>query len=225
MTSIETPVTSRVPVRTWDVPTRLVHWGFVLGVAGAWWTGENGRMEWHRWLGYGLLALVLFRLYWGFFGSSTARFGQFLRGPGAIGSYLRGRWEVAAGHNPLGALSVVALLALLGLQISLGLIAVDVDGIESGPLSVFVNFETGRAAAHWHERIFNALMVLVLLHIAAILYYRLVKKESLAAAMFHGTRVYPREVPPVQPASTLRLVIGIVIAAALTWAVTRAFGF
>lgn len=225
MTSIDTSIPSRVRIRTWDIPTRLVHWGLVLGIAGAWWTGETGRMEWHRWVGYGLLALVSFRVYWGFFGSSTARFSRFLRGPGAIGSYLRGSWEVAAGHNPLGALSVVALLALLGLQISLGLIAVDVDGIESGPLSIYVSFETGRAAAHWHETIFNALMVLVIVHIAAILYYRFVKKESLAAAMVHGTREYPREVAAVQPASTLRLVIGVVLSAVLTWAVTRAFEF
>lgn len=216
---------SRVRVRTWDIPTRLVHWGFVLGVAGAWWTGENGRMEWHRWLGYGLLGLVVFRVYWGFFGASTARFSQFVRGPGTVGSYIRGGWEVALGHNPLGAISVVLLLALLGLQISLGLIAVDVDGIESGPLSIYVSFETGRAAAHWHERVFNALMVLILVHIAAILYYRFVKKEALVAAMFHGTRDYPREVPAVQPASKISLVIGIVISAALTWAVTRAFEF
>lgn len=216
---------SRVPVRTWDLPTRIVHWGIVLGVAGAWWTGETSRMEWHRWIGYGLLSLVIFRLYWGFFGASTARFSQFLRGPGTIRRYLAGGWEVATGHNPLGALSVIALLLLLGLQIALGLIAVDVDGIESGPLSIYVSFETGRAAAHWHESVFNALMVVVIVHIAAILYYRLVKKEPLVAAMFHGTRDYPREVPAVKPASKRSFVIGVLIAAAVTWAVTRAFEF
>jgi cytochrome b len=216
---------SRVPVRTWDIPTRLVHWGIVLGVAGSWWTGETSRMEWHRWIGYGLLGLVIFRVYWGFFGGSTARFRQFLRGPGTIGTYIKGGWNVAAGHNPLGAISVILLLVLLGLQIGLGLIAVDVDGIESGPLSIYVSFETGRAAAHWHETIFNALMVLVIVHIAAIIYYRLVKKESLVAAMFHGTRDYPREVPALEPASKLSFIVGVAISAALTWAVTRAFEF
>jgi len=216
---------SRVPVRTWDIPTRLVHWGIVLGVAGSWWTGESGNLEWHRWIGYGLLGVVIFRVYWGFFGSSTARFSNFLRGPGTVRAYLRGSWDIVAGHNPLGALSVLALLFLLGLQIGLGLFAVDVDGIESGPLSSFVSFDTGRAAAHWHETVFNVLMVVVIVHIAAILYYRFIKKESLVAAMFHGTRDYPREVPALQPASRLRFVIGVVIAAAITWAVTRAFDF
>jgi cytochrome b len=202
-----------------------VHWGIVLGVSGAWWTGETGRMEWHRWVGYGMLGLIIFRLYWGFFGGSTARFGEFVRGPATIGSYIKGGWNIAAGHNPLGALSVVALLLLLGLQVGLGLFAVDVDGIESGPLSIYVSFETGRAAADWHEAVFNVLMVLVILHIAAILYYRLVKKESLLGAMFHGTRDYPREVPALRPASPVSFVIGVVISALLTWAVTRAFDF
>lgn len=212
-------------MRVWDVPTRLFHWLTVLSVAGAWWTAETGRLEWHRWSGYMVLGLVIFRIYWGFFGSSTARFRQFVRGPRAIASYLRGAWPVAAGHNPLGALSVLALLMTLLLQIVLGLFAVDVDGIESGPLSLYVSFETGRAAAEWHDRLFNLLLGLVVLHILAILWYRVVKKEGLLAAMFHGRRAYPAELPPVLPASWLRLVIGVVIAVLLSWAVTRAFDF
>jgi cytochrome b len=216
---------SRVPLRTWDVPTRLIHWLIVVSVGGSWWTAEAGHMEWHRWSGYTLLGLFIFRVYWGFFGGSTARFSQFIRGPRAIGSYLRGGWELAVGHNPLGALSVVMLLLLLGLQIGLGLIAVDVDGIESGPLSLYVSFETGRAAAEWHETIFNVLMCFILLHVAAILYYRLVRKESLVAAMFHGTREYPRPVPELRPASALSFIIGVLISVGLTWAVTRAFQF
>jgi cytochrome b len=123
----------RVPV--WDVPTRLIHWLIVALVAASWWTGENGHMDWHRYSGYGLLGLVVFRVYWGIAGASTARFRQFVRGPRVIASYLRGRWETLPGHNPLGAISAVVLLALLLAQIVLGLFAVDVDGIESGPLS------------------------------------------------------------------------------------------
>ena len=219
------PTATRVPVRTWDVPTRLVHWLIVLCVAGSWWTGENGELEWHRLSGYALLGLVIFRVYWGFFGSSTARFSQFLRGPRAIGGYLRGNWALSAGHNPLGALSVIALLFLLGLQVLLGLFAVDVDGIESGPLSLYVSFETGRAAADWHESVFNVLMVFIIVHLAAILYYRVVKKDRLLGAMFSGKREYREEVPPLQPASAIRFVIGVVIAVAFTWAVSRAFQF
>ena len=216
---------SRPAVRVWDVPVRLVHWATVIAVALSWWTGETGRLEWHRWSGYALLGLVTFRIYWGFFGSSTARFRQFVRGPRAVAGYLRGAWNVAAGHNPLGALSVLALIVLLLAQVMLGLFAVDVDGIESGPLSLYVSFETGRLAAEWHEDVFNVLMAMVVLHILAIAWYRLVKKEKLVEAMIHGTRAYPQDLPPVQHASLLRLVVGIVLASGFAWAVACAFEF
>jgi len=214
---------SRTRVRVWDVPTRLFHWLLVTGFAFAWWSGETGRLEWHRWNGYVLLGLVVFRLYWGFFGSSTARFSGFLRGPRTITNYLRGAWAPEAGHNPLGALSVLVMLALLALQVVLGLFAVDVDGIESGPLSVYVSFETGRAAAEWHESIFDALLFLVALHVLAIAYYLVIRRENLAAAMLHGTRSYPAAVTPVRRATALRFVLGVVIAVLLTWLVASAF--
>ncbi len=215
--------TSQARVRVWDLPTRLVHWCIVLAVAISWWTGETGRLEWHRWSGYLLLGLVVFRIYWGFFGSSTARFTAFLRGPRTIASYLRGTWPPAPGHNPLGALSVLALIMLLLLQVALGLFAVDVDGIESGPLSLYVSFEAGRAAAEWHEAVFNVLMGFIVLHILAIVWYRFVRKEKLLEAMFHGTRTYPVQLPPVKAASAVRFVIGVLLAAALAWAVSQAF--
>jgi cytochrome b len=219
----ESPAPPRTRVRVWDLPTRLVHWLVVLGVALSWWTGETGRLEWHRWSGYGLLGLVAFRVYWGFFGSSTARFRQFLRGPRTVLGYLRGAWPTAPGHNPLGALSVLALLALLATQIVLGLFAVDVDGIESGPLSLYVSFDAGRSAAKWHGAIFDVLLWVIALHIAAILYYGFVKKQNLGAAMLHGEREYPQPLPAVQQVSALRLIVGAVLAALLTWLVTRAF--
>jgi cytochrome b len=211
------------PVRVWDVPTRLVHWLLVLMVAFAWWTAETGRMAWHQYAGYTLFALVCFRIYWGFFGSRTARFSQFVRGPRTVATYLAGRWPAVPGHNPLGALSVIALLALLATQIVLGLFAVDVDGIESGPLSTYVSFEAGRVAARWHDRLFDALTWLVGLHVAAVLFYVLVKKENLLGAMVHGKRVFSRAHEPLQPVSRVRFVVGVVLAAALTWMVARAF--
>jgi cytochrome b len=214
------------PVRVWDVPTRLVHWSFVALIPVSWWTAESGRLEWHRWSGYLLLCLLLFRIYWGFVGSSTARFSQFVRGPGTVVSYLRGTWATAAGHNPLGALSVVLMLGLLLLQIGLGLIAVDVDGIESGPLSEFVSFETGRAAAEWHESVFNVLMVVILLHLAAVLYYWIRRRQNLVGAMFTGRRRFDSAgVEPMRPGSVILLLIGIALSAGITWAVTRAFQF
>lgn len=219
------PVVSRTRVRVWDLPTRLFHWLLVIGFALSWWTAETGRLEWHRWSGYVLLGLVIFRVYWGFFGSSTARFSQFVRGPREIAGYLRGAWPVKPGHNPLGALSVLALLLLLATLIVLGLFAVDVDGIESGPLSLYVSFDAGRVAAEWHEKIFDALLWLIGLHLAAIAWYRVVKREKLIAAMFHGTGHFSQQAPPLQPAAAWRLVVGVVLAVMLTWAVTKAFHF
>jgi cytochrome b len=213
---------SRTRVRVWDVPTRLFHWLVVLAVPFSWWTADSGRLEWHRWSGYLLLGLIAFRIYWGFFGSSTARFGSFLRGPRTMLAYARGRLPPAAGHNPLGALSVLALLALLLVQVVLGLFAVDVDGIESGPLSLYVSFEGGRTAAHWHHRVFDALLWLIALHIAAIAWYLVARRENLTAAMFHGTRDYPAPVPPLRSASALRFIVGVLLSALLSWFVARA---
>jgi len=213
---------SRTRVRVWDVPTRLVHWSMVLGVGVSWWTGETGRLEWHRWSGYLLLGLVLFRLYWGLFGSATARFSTFVRGPRAVWNYLHGRWVAGPGHNPLGALSVLALLVLLAAQVVLGLFAIDVDGIESGPLSAYVSFKAGRIAAEWHGAVFKVLQWLIALHIVAIAWYRLARREKLLGAMLHGHRDFPQPVPQPAKASALRFVAGVVIAALLTWLVTRA---
>lgn len=208
-------------VHVWDVPTRLVHWLMVLLIGALWWTGETGRLEWHRWAGYSLLGLVLFRVYWGVFGSSTARFSQFVRGPRGVVQYLRGEWALAAGHNPLGALSVVALLVLVLTQILLGLFAVDVDGIESGPLSHLVSFDTGRDAAEWHETVFNVLLTVIVLHIVAVLFYLFARRQNLIGAMFTGRRSFAAPVAPLTRASWPRLIVGIVIAAAITWMVVR----
>lgn len=213
------------PVRVWDLPTRMVHWWLVIGVGFSWWTAETGRLEWHRWSGYTLLAVVLFRVYWGFAGGSTARFSQFVRGPRAITAYLKGSWTATPGHNPLGALSVLGLLGLMLLQIVLGLFAVDVDGIESGPLSLYVSFDTGRRCAEWHEWVFNALMVLILVHIIAVLYYMVFRRQNLLGAMVHGKRVYDVAMAPMTPASWLRLVAGVVLASGITWLVSKAFQF
>ena len=106
------------------------------------------------------------------------------------------------GHNPLGALSVLVLLGLLLTQIVLGLFAVDVDGIESGPLSTYVSFDTGRVAAEWHEALFDVLLWLIGLHVAAVLFYLLYKKENLVGTMLHGMRAFPSgQVTPVRTAS------------------------
>jgi len=214
-------------VAVWDLPTRLVHWALVVLVAFSWWTGEYGELSWHRWSGYAILGLVLFRIYWGFAGSSTARFTHFVRGPGAVWTYSRTLLERvgtgAAGHTALGGWSIVAMLLLLLTQTGLGLFAVDVDGLESGPLSDLVTFETGRQLAKWHETTVDILIGVIALHVAAVLFYWLYKRENLFGAMFTGVKRLPRTpAPQVRIVSLWRAVVGLlVIALAVTALVTR----
>jgi cytochrome b len=175
---------SRAPV--WDIPTRLVHWAFVLLIPVLWWTAENHEMEWHRRAGIALLGLLVFRILLGFAGSSTARFSSFLRGPGAVLAYVRGRPGVVHGHNPLGGWSVALMLLLLAAQTGLGLFATDVDGLESGPLATHISFDAARTVADLHGLVFNLLWVVIAIHIAAVLFYLIGRKTNLIGAMVHG---------------------------------------
>ena len=139
-----------------------------------WWAAED-HLNWHRWSGYTIVGLVVFRILWGFVGSRTARFSSFVKGPGAMAAYLktlpnRDPSDVP-GHNPIGAWSVVALLLVLVVQVTTGLFAVDIDAFEAGPLSDRVSFELGRQIAEWHELSFRVLQVLVAVHVLAVAYY------------------------------------------------------
>ena len=218
----ENPASSTTRVRIWDVPTRLVHWLIVVLLVTSWWTADSGNLEFHRYSGYLLLGLLLFRIYWGFAGSSSARFAHFVKGPRAIARYLRSGSAPSVGHNPLGALSVLALLLLLLIQVTLGLFAVDVDGLESGPLSHYVSFEVGRACAKWHETVFDVLVWVIVLHIAAVLFYVIFKKQNLIGAMLHGHREYAEQPGvSIRFASVTRAIVGIVLAVVLTWLIAR----
>lgn len=208
--------------KIWDVPTRLGHWLLVLLFFCAWWTADNGEMYWHRYIGYMITGLIVFRIYWGFFGSTTARFQYSLRGPSTIFMYLRSllqrdKGQVSAGHNPLGALSAMMLLSLVLLQVLLGLFAVDVDGMEAGPLSLYVSFELGREAAIWHERIFNLLLALIGLHISAVIFYWIVCRQDLIGRMIHGQGALPPNVHPLRFAPVWRLIAGLTMAAIVVW--------
>lgn len=205
-------------VRLWDLPVRLTHWSFVALIPALWWTGEEADIATHKTLGLVMLGLVVFRLLWGVVGSSTARFARFVRGPGAVLDYLRGGTaDQRIGHNPLGALSVVALLGLLAAQIGAGLFAQDVDGLESGPLATYVAYETADAAREWHHLLFNLLAAVIVLHLAAILFYRVVKRDNLITPMITGKRSYGRTVqtPAIAPA-WLALVVA-ALSAAIAW--------
>ncbi len=216
------------PGRTplWDGPTRLVHWALAALILTAWLTAGK-QMAIHRWSGYAVLGLVVFRLWWGVAGGSTARFASFLAGPRTTLAYVRklpGRAPgETSGHNPLGGWSVVAMIALMIVQAGLGLYAVDIDGIESGPLSDRVSFDLGRACAHWHELTFRLLQALVVLHLAAIAFYALWKRENLVGAMIVGGRRFQGAVTPLAKAPLWRLAVGIVLAAAAVWLIAKGF--
>lgn len=210
------PVTG---VRVWDVPTRMVHWLMAALVSFSWWSAAYHRMGYHRYSGFALLGVLAFRIYWGFFGSSTARFTQFVQAPRSIWSYLRSRATApSAGLNPLGGLSAMVLLTVVLTQVVLGLFSVDVDEIESGPLFRFVSFESGRACAQLHHLGFEVLKYFILLHLAAVACYALFKHENLVQPMITGRKDWSRQpLPSVKFASPWHALVGIALAAGLVW--------
>ena len=180
----------------------------------------------HRQVGLVVVALVIFRIYWGLAGTRTARFSQFVKGPGHIARYLktlRRPYHPTFGHNPVGALSVVAMLASLSVQVGTGLFAVDVDGIESGPLSHLVSFETGRQLAEIHETSFDVLAVLIFIHVAAIGFYLVVLRTNLLSAMISGKRQTGGDETEtsVREAPWLRILLGMLISGAAIYLIQQ----
>jgi cytochrome b len=183
------------PVRVWDLPTRLFHWllaalalfSFVTAkVGGAW-------IQWHFYSGYTIVSLVLFRLLWGFAGSRYACFATFLKGPREIVAFVRSGSTVA-GHNPLGALSVLAILASLLVQGTTGLFATD-DIVNEGPLAELVASPTAAILTRIHRWNEWLLLVLVGLHLAAVLYYLLVRRRNLIVPMLTGDQFLAGAIP------------------------------
>ena len=212
-------------IRVWDLPTRLFHWLLVLLFAFSWWSAENRHMDWHYLSGITLLGLLAFRLLWGLFGSSTARLAALFASPRAVGRYLGGQGTPRAGHNPLGGYSVLAMLAFLSLQVGTGLFATDVDGLDSGPLSFLVSFDQGRLAATIHAFSFDALLVLIGLHLAAIAFYALFRRRNLLGPMLTGRdRGAGAEILPMKPARSGAFVIAAGLAALLAWQASKGFG-
>lgn len=198
-------------MRVWDLPTRLFHWALVLGVLGSVVTAKIGgnAMVWHLRLGYALLALLGFRLLWGMVGGRWSRFSSFFYSPAALWRYLRkaplpgDHFEV--GHNPLGALSVLAMLAWLLAQIASGLIADD-EIAASGPLVRFVSNEFSLSWTAYHTSYGQwGIFALVGLHVAAIAYYRLGKSADLIGPMFSGYKTLPSKIPATRDTLFSRL--------------------
>ena len=188
--------TDRETQPVWDLPVRLVHWLLAGLILFSWWSVHNHHTDWHIWSGCAILTLLIFRLLWGLVGSSTARFSNFVRGPRAIRDYFRGQWR-GIGHNPLGALSVLALFGALAVQVGLGLISEDEDGLYTGPLFRLVSMDTSDRARDIHEQWFNVILGLVALHVAAIVSYRW-RGKHLTKAMITGRAVLEPGLPPMR---------------------------
>ncbi len=218
-------------VRIWDLPTRLFHWGLVILIGLAWWSISTRQLSLHRTVGALTAGLVVFRLWWGLFGGSTARFSDFLRGPGTVLAYARslvskavGPKDLSAGHNPMGGWSVVLLIGLTGTIVALGLFAVDTDGLESGPLASLVDYDTGRLASHWHGLAFDLLKGLVGLHLVAIAFYTVFKRENLVRSMIDGKKPLDDPRASLQPARIWALAVGLLLGGGVAWLLIRMAG-
>jgi cytochrome b len=183
-----------VRVRVWDPWVRFTHWSLVILLASAWLTAEFHWFRLHTLTGYAVLTLVVFRLLWGLFGSESARFRSFLKPPQEGLRHLlhlhRREADTAVTHNAAGGWVVVAFLLLLGAQAALGLFSND-DSFQSGPLRFLVSKETSDWLTSWHFFIFDLLLVLVGLHVAALLAYRFLKGQNLVSAMVTGRKALP----------------------------------
>ena len=209
---------NRKRIRVWDLPTRLFHWSMVVVVTGAIVTGLNGgnMMIHHQRLGVILVGLIAFRLAWGFLGSHTARFSSFVRGPGAIAAYLRGQWR-GIGHNPVGALSVLALLAVFGFQAVSGLFTNDDIAFE-GPLRDLVDKATSDWITGIHGSMLWWLAALVALHVGAVLFYLHAKKENLVRPMLTGWKEVEEPIhEPAGKGGLAAFVVALAIGVAAAW--------
>ena len=177
---------NRKRIRLWDLPTRLFHWLLALSVAAALISAELGGnfMVWHGRIGLVIVGLLAFRLVWGVIGSTYARFAQFFPSLARIRRYLGGRWQ-EEGHNPLGALSVFALLGLLIFQVATGVFAND-DIAFTGPLFDLVGKDWSDVLSGWHHEVGEFVLPLVGLHIAAVLFHVHIRKKNLLKPMITG---------------------------------------
>lgn len=200
-------------VRIWDLPTRLFHWLLALGVIALVTTAQLGYMEWHFRLGYAVLALLIFRLLWGLFGGRWSRFTAFIYSPASLWRYLRGQGDPShsVGHSPTGALSVFALLFFLLAQIGTGLFSDD-EIAASGPLTRLASSDFVSLASWYHREVGKrVLIVLVILHVIAILYYLWRKRQNLVRPMLTGDKELAQPAPASRDDARSRLVAAVLL--------------
>jgi cytochrome b len=204
---------------------RVVHWTQVVLVALQYASGEYELfgLEWHMLLGEATLALLLFRLLWGVFGSENARFRYFLRGPREVSRHVAGLFrrapEPLPGHNPLGGWSALLLLLVLLFQAGTGLFADDDLGT-TGPFAEHVSGATVNLLTRCHKVGKNVLLALIVLHLAGVAWHAWYKREALIAPMFTGRRALPAD-PALSFAGTGRALALLALCAGAVWALVR----
>lgn len=209
-------------IYVWDLPVRLFHWLLVALLLAAYLSATFGHMDWHQRIGLSILGLVSFRLAWGFLGSRHARFADFVRGPRAVRAHLRGHWR-GLGHSPLGGWSVLMLLAVPLGMVGSGLFAND-DIAFQGPLAGWVDKATSDLLTRLHHLGFNVLLALIALHLAAIVFYRLARRQDLVTPMITGWKTAAedaaRQAEPAPPrARWAALVFSLAVAAGVVYGV------
>ena len=192
-------------IRIWDLPIRVFHWLLVSCIIGSLVTINLGdsAIQWHAYFGYSILTLLIFRIIWGFIGSTHARFTSFFPTPAKVLNYLLGKSPKVLGHNPLGAISVFALLLVLSIQALTGLF-VDDEVAFQGPLAKYVSSSLSSFLSKIHEGNQWVIYTLIATHIAAIFYYRKFKGENLIAPMINGDK----EIDPSEEANYLPADLG-----------------
>ncbi len=223
---VEAPRTRLV----WDLPVRLMHWGLVVAVAGAWLSQEleGDYFVWHVRCGYAVLVIAVVRIAWGFVGTRHARFAEFVRGPRSVLAYIKSLVsngdEQYVGHNPLGALAVLLMLSLLLAQAATGLFAND-EIFNTGPLFGYVTLDRSNQLTGLHEQLFDALIVVLAIHVLAAFAYLWWKRQNLIWPMMTGRKaahVVPEESAITESRLVLWLVLLALAAGGLYWVVRAA---
>lgn len=180
-------------VKIWDPVIRLWHWALAIAVVLGWSFGKFmsfSTIQWHFYCGYTILGLLIFRYFWGFVGPAPVRYRAFIPNTAQTFAYLKkvGNREPSgsSGHNPLGVLSVIAMILLLTAQVSSGLFIVSDDYFESAPLAYVVSDAASNRLTWWHHLLSKFILAVVGLHVAAIFYYWIWKKENLIKPMITG---------------------------------------
>lgn len=214
-----------LPMPIWDSPTRLFHWILVLAIALCYLTDKFGAFDLHKLCGEFVLALVLFRVVWGFVGSETSRFSQFLASPVAAVQHLlhfrRREPDRQIGHNEAGGWMVVVILAMLLVQIITGLFSNDVDSFIAGPLAAHLSDDAGAQVLHYHRFNFNIIVAVIVLHLVAIAAYKIIKQHDLVPAMITGKKRLPAATPAPRMASPTLAAIIFALCAAVVWGVVK----